>query len=94
MLPLSYWHEFLDVLFLFKCTRGLITTDLGTLPEQVNKVNKTINLRSVNNSIITYNVPTTRTLCHQNSYVVRVARTWNTLPNELREPDITYLRFK
>ena len=94
MLPLSYWHEYLDVLFLFKCTRGFTITDLDIMPEQANKVNLTMSLRTVSDSLITYHVPKTKTLCQQNSYVVRVARIWNTLPEELREPDISFTSFK
>jgi hypothetical protein len=41
-----------------------------------------------------YHVPKTKTLCQQNSYVVRVARILNTLPEELREPDISFTSFK
>jgi hypothetical protein len=29
----------------------------------------TINLRSSNNSLVKYNIPKVRTLCHQNSYL-------------------------
>ena len=53
MLPLSYWHEYLDVLFLFKCTRGFTITDLDIMPEQANKVNLTMSLRTVSDSLIT-----------------------------------------
>ena len=94
MLSLSYWHEYLDVLFLFKCTRGFTITDLDIMPEPANKVNLMMSLRTVSNSLITYHVPKTKTLCQQNSYTVRVARIWNTLPEELREPDISFTSFE
>jgi hypothetical protein len=94
MLPLSYWHEYLDVLFLFKSTQGFTLTDLDIIPEQANKVNLTMSLWTVSDSLITYHVPKTKTLCQQNSYVVRVARIWNTHPEELREPDISFTSFK
>ena len=92
LLPLCYWHEYLDILFLFKCAHGLIKSDI--LPEQIDSLTTTLNLRSTNNSIITYNIPKVRTLCHQNSYFVRVSRVWNTLPDELRKPDMSFLTFK
>ena len=92
LLPLCYWHEYLDILFLFKCAHGLIKSDI--LPEQIDSLTTTFNLRSTNNSIITYNIPKVRTLCHQNSYFVRVSRVWNTLPDELRKPDMSFLTFK
>ncbi len=92
ILPLSYWHEYLDIVYLFKCTHGFVKTDI--LPEKVDSITSTRNLRSTNNSIITYKVPKARTLCHQNSYMVRVSRVWNSLPDELREPDISFYTFK
>ncbi len=73
-------------------THGFVKTDI--LPEKVDSITSTRNLRSTNNSIITYKVPKARTLCHQNSYMVRVSRVWNSLPDELREPDISFYTFK
>ena len=90
MLPLCYWHEYLDILFLFKCAHGLIKADI--VPEQV--ANQAINLRSTNNRLATYKIPKVRTLCHQNSYMVRVPRIWNSLSDELRNPDISFMTFK
>ena len=95
MLPLSYWQEYLDVLFLFKCTRSFTITDLDIMPEQANKVHLTMSLRLVSDSLIKHHVvPKTKTLCQQNSYVVRIARIWNALPEELREPEISFTSFK
>ena len=65
MLPLCYWHEYLDIPSLCKCAHGFIKTDIA--PEQV--ANQAINLRSTNN---TYKISKVRMLCHQNSYMVRV----------------------
>ncbi len=92
MLPVCYWHEYLDILFLFKCTHGLVKTD--TLPEEVDTLTSTINLRSLNNSLLKYNIPEVRTLSHQNSYLVRVLRVWNSLPDELRKPELSFQNFK
>jgi hypothetical protein len=58
MLPLSYWYEYLDVLFLFKCTQDFTITDLDIMPEQANKVHLTMSLRTVSDSLITYHVRT------------------------------------
>jgi hypothetical protein len=40
------------------------------------------------------NIPKVRTLCHQNSYLVRVSRVWNCLPVELRKPELSFQSFK
>ncbi len=86
LIPLSYWHEYLDVLLLLKLTRGFISPDLNILPEQNNKLR--MNLRSQNTTLVTYHIP--KTLCYQNSYVIRASRIWNTLPDELRLPEISF----
>ena len=92
LLPLCYWLEFLDILFLFKCVHGLIESDI--IPEHIDSLTTAFNLRSTNSAIITYNIPKARTLCHQNSYFIRVSRVWNTLPDELRRPDMSIHTFK
>ena len=92
LLPLCYWHKYLDILFLFKCAHGFIKYDI--LPEQMDSLTTTFNLRSTNNSIITYNIPKVRTLCHQNSYFVRVSRVGDTLRDELWKLDMPFLTFK
>ena len=45
MLSLCHWHEYLDILFLFKADRGLIVTDADILPKQVDKANLAMKLR-------------------------------------------------
>ena len=59
---------------------GLIKTYI--VPEQV--ANQAMNLRSTSNTLVTYKILKVRTLCHQNSYMVRVPRICNSLPDELR----------
>ena len=74
ILPLCYWHEYLDNFFLFKCTHGLISTNL--LPE-VDTLSSNLNLRSSDDSLIKYNIPKVTALSDQNSYLIRVSRAWN-----------------
>ena len=68
----------------------VVKTDVGF--EQVAK--QAINLRSSNNSLVTYKNPKVRTLCDQNSYMVRVSHVKNSLLDELRNPDISFTTFK
>ena len=80
MLPLCYWHEYLDTLFLFKCTYSLIKSDV--VPEQV--ANQAIHLKSTNSSLDTNNIPQVKTLGHhQKSYMVRVSRILDSLLDDL-----------
>ena len=90
LLPLCCCHEYLDILFLFKCAHGLIKSDI--LTEQIDSLTTTFNLRSTNNFIITYNIPKVRTHCVTRtvtSYEYRVS-----LLDELRKPDMSFLTFK
>ena len=66
LLPLSYWHEYMDVLLLFKLTRGFISSDLNILPEQNNKLR--MNLRSQNTTLV-YHPDFTFNSCY-NTYEV------------------------
>ena len=66
ILPLCYWHECLDNFFLFKCTHGLISTNL--LPE-VDTLSSNLNVRSSDDSLTKYNIPKVRALSDQNSYL-------------------------
>ena len=68
------------MLFLFKAAGGLIVTDANT-------DNSLYESRSLHTTYL-------KTKRYQNSYVVRVARIWKTLPDELREPDISLQKFK
>ena len=46
LLPLCHWHEYLDILFLFKYAHGLVKSDI--LPEQIDSLTTTFTLRSTN----------------------------------------------
>ena len=91
ILPLCYWHECLDNFFLFKCTHGLISTNL--LPE-VDTLSSNLNVRSSDDSLTKYNIPKVRALSDQNSYLIRVSRAWNCLPNELHKHGVSFRSFK
>ena len=71
--PLTYWHEYLDLMFLFK--RISEKSD----PNIVIKIPTRITRRTLTYSrlIIT---PRSKTVSHQNSFYVRSARIWNSLP--------------
>ena len=33
LLPVCYWHEYLDMVFFFKCVRGMVNINVQVLPE-------------------------------------------------------------
>ena len=73
LVPLTYWHEYLDLMFLFKH----ITEKSD--PNIVIKIPTRITRRTFSHSKLIV-VPRSKTVSHQNSFYVRSARTWNSLP--------------
>jgi hypothetical protein len=79
LLPLTYWHEYLDMVFFFKMMHGLINVSSNVLPS-VREVRST---RSSSSGVVKYVVGKCKTSTYQKSYVVRSTRIWNTLADEL-----------
>ena len=80
LLPICYWHEYLDLVFLFKSTHGLIDLNPSIIP----RVRSTRCTRSsADVKSIKYDIPRCKTTTYQRSKIVRVARTWNVLADDL-----------
>ena len=81
LLPLTYWHEYLDLIFFFKCVNGIIDVNNETSPKPAQS-NKTT--RSTDASCFLYETKLYHTSTYQKSFVCRTIRTWNTLPKPIR----------
>ena len=81
LLPISYWHEFLDIVFFYKAVNNLVFIDSEVLPVTQQSTRST---RSSSINSITYIPKRSRTVTYQSSFFIRVCRTWNVLPAELR----------
>ena len=81
ILPLSYRRQFNDLLFLFKIIHGIHCTDFQS---KLRLVQVNSGLRSGNQgTLLRSNLVST---CNfQNSYLIRIVPTWNSLPRELRD---------
>ena len=90
LLPLSYWHEYLDLLFFFKAVNGLINVSSDVLP---NAIPQTRTIRSSSGNQTSFRPSKCKTSTYQRSFI-RTTRTWNSLPIALRSPDITIREFK
>ena len=81
--PLTYWHEYLDMVFYFKLINKLITLDTAFLP----KLNTP--MRTTRMSIISegtkFEERRCRTETYRISYLMRSTRTWNVLPKEITQ---------
>ncbi len=78
LLPISYWREYLDLMFFYKAVSGLVDVAHDVLPELITQTRTT---RSSANYQISFRPHRTKTYTHQRSYFNRTSRTWNSLPS-------------
>ena len=91
LLPISYWHEFLDIVFYYKAVNNLIFIDSEALPETRQSTRST---RSSSSNAITYIPKQSRTVTYQCSFFIRACCTWNVLPAGSRTSHISLASFK
>ena len=86
ILPICYWHEFLDLVFFFKATNGIVCVSHNVLPERIVHTSVT---RATASNATPFRPKKCRTSTYQHSFFVRTFRTWNTLPLQLRYEHVT-----
>ena len=91
ILPICYWHEFLDLVFFFKATNGIVCVSHDMLPERI--VPTRVTRASASNAKC-FRPKKCRTSTYQHSFFVRTSRTWNALPLQLRYEHVTLNQFK
>ena len=91
LLPVCYWHEYLDMVFFFKCVRGMVNINVKVLPELQSRGRKT---RSTDTKCLTFTTRQCKTSTSQKSFVTRSTRLWNILPKKLTEKNTTFSSFK
>ena len=91
LLPISYWHEFLDIDFFYKAVNNLVFIDSEVLPVTIQS---TRSIRSSSTNSITYIPKRSRTVTYQRSFFIRTCRTWNVLTAELRTSHTSLASFK
>ena len=87
LIPLCYWHEFLDIVLFYKLTHGHVSIDTDLLPSP-----KNINRRKTRSSDpdhLTFTTKRCKTTTYQKSYLNRVTRLWNILPRDLTGKNIS-----
>ena len=91
LMPLSYWHEYMDLVFFYKAINGLVVISEDVLPKPIIPTRVT---RSSSASELSFRSPKCRTRTFQRSYITRVTRAWNCLPTDLRQPNLSLSTFK
>ena len=79
LLPLCYWHEYLDVVFFFKLTHGSVNQSPSISPP-IRPIRTT---RSSSKFTPKFTVPKCKTTTRQRSFLIRSTRIWNTLADPL-----------
>ena len=71
ILPITYWHEYLDLVYLFKCIYE--NSDKNVKLHSPNRVTR----RSSSTSGLLLQITKSKTVTFQNSFYIRACRTWN-----------------
>ncbi len=93
LLPLSFWHEYIDLVFLFKMMYGLVHVSDDVIAEK--NIRNTRRTRATSNpDTILLRETKCRTVTFQHSFINRSTRIWNILPDELRHQSLSLVKFK
>ena len=84
LLPLSYWHEYLDLMCFFK---AMLNNDQNIKLKLCNRVT-----RNDTTNGVSVNIPKLNTLTYQNSYYNRTLSAFNSLPLHIRGKDVVTIR--
>ena len=79
LIPLCYWHEYLDLVYTYKSIANNTDTQF--------KISKPIRVtrRTASSKSVLLDIPKAKTVTFQNSFYSRASRTFNTLPEYLRD---------
>ena len=85
LLPVSYWHEYLDLVFLYKIINNHTYIDKSALP-----IIATSGItRSETSNLIRFVIPFAKTVTYQSSCIFyKIVQTWIVLSSDLRNRDI------
>ena len=92
LIPLCYWHEFLDIVLFYKLIHGHVSVDTNLLPSTTN--NNRRETRSSDTDHLAFSTNRCKTTTYQRSYLNRTTRLWNILPKELTGINISLTQFK
>ena len=91
LLPLTYWHEYLDLVLLYKIINGYTYIDDSARPTMAGSG---ITRSETNENVYKFSIPFASMVTFQTSYFIRACKTWNILGCDLRHTDIGLNTFK
>jgi hypothetical protein len=81
LLPICYWHQYLDMVLFYKITHGLVHINASLLPT----IRTSRQTRSSTSTSTKYVIPKWKTSTYQRSFFIRSTRIWNLLADLDRE---------
>ena len=91
LIPLCYWHEFLDIVLFYKLIHGHVSIDTNLLPSTTNNHRRETRLSDTDHLKFSTNRCKTTTYQREQN---RTTRLWNILPKELTGINISLTQFK
>ena len=91
LLPITYWHEYLDIFLLYKIINNYTYIDESARPVISGSG---ITRSETNDNRIKFLIPYAKTVTFQSSYFIRACKTWNILSDILRDRNIGFYAFK
>ena len=88
LLPISYWHKMMNLVFLYKATIGFIDIDCSILPTICRSARVTRSCYTSNAT--TYTTKRCRSLTYQRSFFIHASRIRNSLPTYIRDNNILF----
>ena len=79
LLPICYWHEYLDMVLFYKITHKLVFIEASLHPT----IRTSRSTRSSANNSPKFVVPKCKTVTYQRFFMIRATRIWNHLVDEL-----------
>ena len=78
-LPLSYWHEYLDMLFFYKTNCSIMRISESVLPKpNISRITRSLDANSQK-----FQIRKCKTSTYQQTYRIRTTRIWNILPRPI-----------
>ena len=90
--PITYWHEYLDIMFFFKAINNFVTIPNEVLPQPI--IPSRLTRTTVDTNVLSFRPRKCKTLTYQRSFFLRVVRTYNSLPENLRQKNLSLVRFR
>ena len=89
-LPLSYWHEYLDMLFFYKTNCGIMLISEPVLPKpKISRITRSLDANSQK-----FQIRKCKTSTYQQTYTLRTTRIWNILPRPITNKFNSLIIFK